>query len=146
KHIKVTIDRTDIDRLMNDKYSELVTDAQVAGFRPGKAPRKIVEKRFKKDVVSQVRGEVLLQTLEQMAEENEVAPLTPPNLDPAKLEIPDSGPFVYEFDVEVRPEFELPNYKGLKLKRPVKTFTDQDVLLEQRRLLERYGSLVPKDG
>jgi trigger factor len=146
KHIKVSIDRTDIDRLMNDKFSELVTEAQVAGFRPGKAPRKIVEKRYRKDVVNQVRGEVLLQSLEQMAEENDIAPLTPPNLDPAKLDIPESGPFVYEFDVEVRPQFDLPDYKGLKLKRPVKAFSDEDVLQEQRRLLARYGSLVPKDG
>jgi trigger factor len=146
KHIKVSIDREDIDKLMNDKYSELVVDAQVAGFRPGKAPRKIVEKRYRKDVVNQVRGEVLLQSLEQVAEDNDVAPLTPPNLDPSKLEIPESGPFVYEFEVEVRPEFDLPNYKGLKLKRPVKTFTEQDVALEQDRILARYGSLVPKDG
>jgi trigger factor len=145
KHIKVSIDREDIDRLMNDKYSELVVDAQVDGFRPGKAPRKIVEKRFRKDVLNQVRGEVLLQSLEQMSEENDLAALTPPNLDPAKLEIPESGPFVYEFEVEVRPEFDLPNYKGLKLKRPVKTFTEEDVLGEEQRILAPYGSLVPTD-
>src|SRR5262249_33157679 len=47
---------------------------------------------------------------------------------------------------EVRPEFDLPNYKGLKLRRPVRTFTDQDVELEERRILAPYGSLVPKPG
>ncbi len=146
KHIKVTIDRGDIDKLLDKKFSELVVEAPVAGFRPGKAPRKIIEKRFKKDVVGQVRGEVLLQSLEQLADENDVAPLTPPNLDPSKIEIPDEGPFIYEFDVEVRPEFDLPNYKGLKLKRPVREFTDADVEVEERRILAPYGSLVPKDG
>src|SRR4051812_48552994 len=50
KHIKVTVDRVDIDRLLNDKFKDLVGDASVAGFRPGKAPRKIVEKRFQKEV------------------------------------------------------------------------------------------------
>ena len=144
KHIKVTVDRGDIDKILDKKYSELVVDANVAGFRPGKAPRKIIERRFKKTVTDQVRGELLLQSLEQLADENDVAPLTAPNLNPDKISIPDDGPLVYEFDVEVRPDFELPNYKGLKLRRPVRTFNDEDVELEERRILAPYGSLVPK--
>src|SRR4051794_6336029 len=62
KHIKVTIERDDIDKILEKQYSELVTDAQVPGFRPGKAPRKLVEKRFHKDVRDRVRGQVLLQS------------------------------------------------------------------------------------
>src|SRR5262245_35753148 len=50
KHVKVTIERSDIDELMDKKFSELRVDANVAGFRPGKAPRKIIERRFHKDV------------------------------------------------------------------------------------------------
>jgi trigger factor len=144
KYIKVTVERGDIDKLMNAKFSELVVEAPVAGFRPGKAPRKIIERRFHKDVSNQVRGQVLLQSLEQLAEENDIAPLTAPNIDPAQIEIPKEGPLVYEFEVEVRPSFDLPNYKGLKLKRPVRTITDSDVIEEERRILSPYGSLVPK--
>jgi trigger factor len=144
KHIKVTVERGDIDKLLDKKYSELVVDTPVAGFRPGKAPRKIIERRFHKEVTEQVRGQVLLQSLEQLAEENDVAPLTPPNIDPNQIEIPKDGPLVYEFEVEVRPEFDLPNYKGLKLRRPIKTFNDADVVEEERRILAPYGSLVPK--
>jgi trigger factor len=144
KHIKVTVDRADIDKLLDKKFSEMVMETPVPGFRPGKAPRKIIEKRFHKDVSDQVRGEVLLQSLEQLADEHDIAPLTPPNLDPSKIEIPKEGPFIYEFEVEVRPEFDLPNYKGLKLRRPVKTFTDEDVTAEERRLLAPYGSMIPK--
>jgi trigger factor len=144
KHIKVTVDRDDIDKLMDKKYSELRVDAPVAGFRPGKAPRKIIERRFHRDVSNQVRGEVLMASLEQLAEEHDIAPLTPPNLDPNKIEIPKEGPFIYEFEVEVRPQFDLPNYKGLKIRRPVRTFTDDDVAREERRILAPHGSLVPK--
>src|SRR5262245_7929553 len=124
KHIKVTVERGDIDGLLNKKYSELVVDAQVSGFRPGKAPRKIIERRFKKDVNTQVRCEILMQSLEQLADEQDVAPLTAPNIDPTKIEIHDDGPLIYEFEVEVRPQFDLPNYKGLKIKRPIRTFSD----------------------
>ena len=60
KHVKVTVDRNSIDSLIDKKFSELVVDTPVAGFRPGKAPRKIIERRFRKDVSDQVRAEVLL--------------------------------------------------------------------------------------
>lgn len=144
KHIKVTVDRGDIDELFSEKYKELVTDSQVPGFRPGKAPRQVVMRKYKKDVSEQVRGQVLLASLEQLADDFDVAPLSPPDINPNKLEIPDQGPFVYEFEVEVRPQFDLPDYRGLKLKRPTRTFNDADVEAEERRLLARYGSLIPK--
>src|SRR5262245_36829641 len=146
KHIKVTVDRADIDDLFSEKYKELVTDSIVPGFRPGKAPKQVVMRKFKKDVSEQVRGQVLLASLEQLAEDFDVAPLAPPDINPNKLEIPDQGPFVYEFEVEVRPQFDLPDYKGLKLKRPVRTFNDADAEQEEKRILSRFGSLVPKSG
>src|SRR5215212_9790889 len=127
KHIKVTVARKDIDKRLDEKYAELVGDSIIPGFRPGKAPREIVVRKFKKDVEDQVKAQVLLGSLEQLAEENDIAPLSPPNLNPNTIVIPDKGDFVYEFEVEVRPSFDLPEYKKLKLKRPVKTYNDEDV-------------------
>jgi trigger factor len=144
KHIKVTVERSDIDKRFDEKIKELVSDAQVPGFRPGKAPRKVIVRRFHKDVSDQIKGQILLASLEQLAEDNDIAPLSPPNINPASIVIPEDGPFVYEFDVEVRPDFDVPNYKGLKIKRPVKTFTDADVDKEQHKILSRFGKIVPK--
>ncbi len=144
KHIKVTLERKAIEDRLEKKFSELVTDANVKGFRPGKAPRKIIERQYQKEVGDQVKAELLLESLEQLAEDHDVAPLSAPNIDPFAIVLPKEGPLVYEFDVEVRPEFDLPNYKGLKLKRPTRTFTDQDVAGEERRLLTPYGQIVPK--
>jgi trigger factor len=146
KRIKVTVERDDVDKLLNDKYKELVGDSWVPGFRKGKAPRQIVVRKFKKDVQEQVKSQILLASLEQLADENDVAPLSPPNINPDRLIIPDKGPFVYEFEVEVRPQFELPNYRGLKLRRPTRTFSERDVEREIRRVLSNFGQLVPKDG
>jgi trigger factor len=58
--------------------------------------------------------------------------------------MPKDGPLVYEFDVEVRPQFDLPEYKNLKLKRPIHTFTEEEIIGEERRLLAPYGQVVPK--
>jgi trigger factor len=90
--------------------------------------------------------EVLMASLEQIASDNAIAPLSPPELDPEKITMPEDGPLVYEFDVEVRPEFDLPEYKGLKLKRPTKTFNDADIQAEKKRFLAQFGKLEPKPG
>jgi len=140
----VCIERDDIDHRLNDKFKELMSDAAVPGFRPGKAPRKLIERRYHNEVGDQVKAEVLLASLEQLADEHDIAPLAPPDLDPFQVALPKEGPLVYEFDVEVRPEFDLPNYKGLRLKRQVKDFTADDVEREKRRLLAPYAQMVPK--
>lgn len=146
KHIKVTIERKDIDAKFDEKYKELVGESQIPGFRPGKAPRKIVVRKFRKDVHDQVKAQILYASLEQLADDFDVAPLSPPNLNPAMLVIPEDGDFIYEFEVEVRPSFELPEYKGLKIKRPVKIYSDEEVAKEEKRILSNFGQLVPKEG
>jgi trigger factor len=146
KHIKVTVDRGDIDSRMSEHFSKLVHESAVPGFRPGKTPRRLIEKRFSKDVGDQVKSEVLLASLEQLGKDHDIAPLAPPNLDLDKIQIPQAGPMVYEFEVEVRPQFDLPPYKGLKLKRPVKTIGDADVAELRRRFLSPYGQVAPKDN
>jgi trigger factor len=144
KHIKVTVARGAIDDRLKEKFSDLVKKSNVAGFRPGKAPRKVIEKRFHREVAQDVKNEVLLASLEQLADEQDIAPLSSPNIDPSKLELPREGDFIYEFEVEVRPQFDLPEYKGLSLKRPVYDITEEDIVKEQRRLLLPYSQIVPK--
>jgi trigger factor len=147
KHVKVTVDREQIDERFDEKYTELVQSdqPQVRGFRPGKAPRKLIERQYHDSVSEEVKTQVLMASLEQLAEEQAISPLSPPELDPYAIAIPKEGPFIYEFDIEVRPEFELPDYKGLSLKRPTHTFTPPEIDSEKQRLLEPYGQLVPKE-
>src|SRR3954453_10409662 len=76
KYIKVTVDRGDIDKLLDEKFTELVRDSEIPGFRPGKAPRKVITRRYHKEVTNQVRGQLLLASLEQLAEDHDVAPLS----------------------------------------------------------------------
>ena len=139
KHIKVTIERKDIDERLNEQFKKLVTESVVAGFRPGKAPRRIIEKQFHREVGDQVKNEVLMASLQQLGDDHKLAPLSEPNLQLERIEIPNEGPLVYEFEVEVRPEFDLPSYKGMKIKRPVKEFSQADVDEARRRLLSRDG-------
>ena len=57
RHITVTVSREDINRYLDKEFSEMMPAAHVPGFRPGHAPRKLVENRFRKDVVGRVKGD-----------------------------------------------------------------------------------------
>jgi trigger factor len=146
KHVRVVIDRKDIDLKLRDKFNEMMPEAQVPGYRPGKAPRKLIEKKFFKEVSEQIKGELLLQSLEQLAEDYKLNPIAQPNIDPFRIELPEEGPFTYEFEIEVAPEFELPDYKGLRLKRPVKDITPAEMETAKLKFLRRFGQLSRKEG
>jgi trigger factor len=144
KHVKVSIPRAEIERQFNDSLNEFGKDVAVPGFRPGRAPRQLVIKRFKKQVGDQVKSSLLMASLEQLDEDYQLDPITQPQLDVAAIELPEDGPMDFELDVEVRPQFDLPDYKGLTLKRPVRPISDADTEAYLRQYLERYGQVVPK--
>jgi trigger factor len=146
KHVQVTVPRADLDHFHTEAIGELSTSVDVPGFRKGHVPTKLVEKRFRKEVGDQVKQNVLVGSMEQVSEEHDLDPINEPDLDVENLEIPEEGDFVYEFDVEVRPDFELPSYDGLKIDRIAKETTDADVEAYLERYLAQYGELIPHEG
>ncbi len=113
KHVNVTVSRSDLDHYYADVMGELESSAEVKGFRVGHVPRKLLAKRFRKEMTDQVKQKVLLDSLEQLEAEDKLDPINQPDIDIESLEIPDEGDFEYSFEVEVRPEFDLPDYKGV---------------------------------
>lgn len=146
RHITITIPREDLNRYFEKEFSELVTSAQVPGFRAGHAPRRLVEARFRKDVSGKVKGAVLMDSIAQISEDQDLSPISEPTIDLEAVEVPDEGPMTFEFDLEVRPEFDIPQWKGLTIERPVHEFTDEDVEEALQNVLARRGKLVPYDG
>ncbi|HVU86122.1 MAG TPA: trigger factor [Pirellulales bacterium] len=146
RHVTVTVPREDIDRYFDNSYSELMGKAEVPGFRHGRAPRKLVEARFRKDVGDQVKMSLLMDSMTQISEDGSLSPISEPDFDPVAVSIPDEGPMTFEFDIEVRPEFDLPKWQGLSIERATHEFTDAEVEKQLKDLLARRGRLVPFDG
>lgn len=146
RHVTVTVARDDIERYLDDAYSELMGTASVPGFRVGRAPRKLVENRFKKEIGEQIKGSLLMDSLSQISEEQSFTAISEPELNLDAVEVPDEGPMTFEFDIEVRPEFDLPKWRGLKLNRPVREFTEDDINEQLEKMLTRFGQLTPHDG
>lgn len=146
RHVTVTVSRVDIDRYLDNAYSELMPSAAVPGFRSGRAPRKLVEQRFKTEVTDQVKGSLLMDSLSQISEESDFAAISEPDLNLEAVEIPEEGPMTFEFDIEVRPDFAMPEWKGLKIARPTREFSEDDINDQLDDMLSRYGQLAPQTG
>ena len=140
KHVAVTVPEADIELLRNDSLDEFSGKAEVPGFRIGKVPRGLLEKRFKDELSSQVKQKVLLQSLEQMSEENDIDPINQPDIDVESLDIPETGDFRYEFDVEVRPEFEIPDYTGFVIDRPSGEVTEAELKDFKDQFLDSHST------
>lgn len=145
RHIKVGIPREVVNRYLDNAFSDMMDTANVPGFRIGRAPRKLVESRFQKDVIEQIKGSLLMDAMAQVNEEHEITAISEPDVDLESVEVPDDGPMTFEFDIEVRPEFDMPNWKGLKIERPTAEFTDKDIDKQLQSVLARYGRLVPSE-
>ncbi len=146
RHITVTVSRGDIDRYLDDAYEELVPKAEVPGFRIGRAPRKLVETRFKKEIGDQVKGSVLMDAMTQVNEDHDFSAISEPDFDFNSIAMPDDGDLTFEFNVEVRPEFEMPEWKKLKLDRQQHEYTQDEVEERTQELLQRYGTVEAHDG
>ncbi|MFM7185372.1 MAG: trigger factor [Planctomycetota bacterium] len=146
RRVKVTIPRADIDRYRDDAIGELMPTALLPGFRPGRAPRRLVSSRFKSELSDQVRSKLLTAAMSQVSEQEKLAPISEPELDVAAVLLPDEGPMTFEFSIEVRPEFELPKWKGLSIKRPARDITPADVDEALLGHLRERARFVPHDA
>ena len=146
KHVVIKVPRKDIDTFHGLAVGELIGTAEVPGFRKGYVPAQLVAKRFRRELADEVKQKLLIGSLEQLAEDHDLDPINEPNIDVDMIEIPDEGDFEYEFDVEVRPDFDLPDYKGLKINRPVREVTDGDTDDYLQQFLLQYAHLHEHDG
>ena len=146
RHVTVTVSRADIDRYMDDAFGELMPRATVRGSRAGRAPRKLVESRYKKEIGEQIKGSLLMDSLGQISEQQDFTAISEPDLNLDAVEVPEEGPMTFEFDIEVRPEFDMPKWRGLKIHRPVREFADEDIDQQLEKMLTRFGQLTPHNG
>lgn len=146
RHVVVTIPHSEVERYMRDAYDELVPEAQVPGFRAGRAPRKLVEKQFRDRVSDQVKSSLLMDSLSQVTDSAEFSAISEPDFDYESIDLPPDGDFRYEFKVEVRPEFETPEWKGLSLTRPTEEISDEAVEKAVKGLLGRNAPLEAIDA
>jgi trigger factor len=143
RRVKVTIPRADIDRYRDAAIGDLMPSALLPGFRPGRAPRRLVSSRFKSELAEQIRSKLVTDAMTQVSESGKLAPISEPDLELGAVLVPEDGPLTFEFSIEVRPEFELPKWKGLSITRPAREIGAADVDEALGNILRERGRYVP---
>ncbi len=139
--IDVEVPASAVDEAFTRACKSYQTKARVPGFRPGKVPREIVERRFEPDIKREVLNTLIPQSLSQAYRTHGLIPITDPELSNVHLKA--GEPFRYRAQIEVRPTVEVRDYDGLvvhKKKRPV-TREHVDETIE--RIRDRRAEYTP---
>ncbi|CAB1063945.1 Cell division trigger factor (EC [Olavius sp. associated proteobacterium Delta 1] len=125
KTLHIEIPEADVASELDKAYNELKKRAKVKGFRPGKVPRSVVVRLFKKDVHADVTSKLIQSSFMDALKETDLNIVGTPQVNPPELQ--DSGPYNYDATVEISPEIEDIDYKGLTLKRTNYKISDEEV-------------------
>ena len=148
KKITVTVPAAAVKARLETGFGSLKTETVIPGFRKGRAPRELLQRRFGDALLKETRDQILSEAYGQALEANKLQPVSNPEISPesrdVSLEV--GKPFTFSIEVEVAPEFTLPNTDGIEVKRPIFEIKDEHVDLEIRRQGYRFGNATRITG
>jgi trigger factor len=125
KLVRVEVETEKVDQTFETVTQEVQRHASLPGFRPGKAPRAIVLRKYDKHIQDKVREKLISDTYRQAIEEQKLDVLGMPDIE--EIQFSRGQPLQFAATVETAPEFELPEYKGLPAQIEQREVTDEDV-------------------
>jgi len=138
-HIEIPEDK--VVRELDNAYKNLKKTAKIKGFRPGKAPRSVLERLYKKDVHIDVSSKLLQDSFVEAIKETDLNIVGNPKIDPPGLD--EKGPYKYDATVEIKPEIEEIDFKGLTLKKNLYRVTDQEMDAQVAMLQKNLAQQKP---
>jgi trigger factor len=138
--INVEVPFTELEPDFDRAFKQLAQQVRLPGFRPGKAPRKLLEARIGRGaVLEQVVNDALPSRYSEAVTTSEVRPLGQPDIEVTKLE--DGEELVFTAEVDIRPEITIPDLEALKIEVDPIEVSDDDVDAELQNLRARFGTL-----
>jgi len=167
KSLAIRVPRDEVKTELDSQFGELMSDAVIPGFRKGRAPRRLVEKRFNNEVGAQVQTRLMSNAYLAAVEKEDLKVLGDPMIwidvkdksaeggkasklvdMPTALEeikLPPEGDFEFKCEVELRPQFDLPELEGISIEKPKLEITDEDVSNQIDRMRAIRGTFKPVD-
>ena len=134
----VEVDESELDVHIDEAFKKIAQEIRLPGFRPGKAPRKVLEARIGKEYA---RGEALREALpeyyRQAIIEHDVDVIAPPDLDITAGE--EEGDVAFEAVVEIRPEVTVAGYNGLQVEIPAPVASDEEIESQIEALRNQFA-------
>lgn len=144
RKITVEIPAEEVDRRIEQEFTELRRMVPVRGFRKGKAPMEMVKRLFRDSVEAEVSEHLVKESITEVVKEKELKVLSMPGVDGAKV-VPGKD-FVFSATVEVVPDVEPVDYKGIPVVREKVDVTDEGVSAAIERLREQFAQFHPVEG
>lgn len=139
KTLHVEIPQEDVVREIDKAYDEIKRTAKIKGFRPGKVPRGVLERMFKKDVLADVSSRLIQNSFIDAVKEKDLRVVGRPQLDPPALDA--TQPFKYAAVIEVSPLIPDFDIRGLQLKRSIYRVSDPEVDVQLKMLQKNLARL-----
>ena len=125
KLLRVELDAKSVDETFDAITKDYQKQASLPGFRPGKAPRDLVIKKYEADIQSDARRKLIGESYRKALEEKKISVISQPDIE--EIQFGRGQNLQFAATIETAPEFQLPEYKGLTVKREIKSVTDEDV-------------------
>jgi trigger factor len=147
KKITIEIPHESILKATDQQYKDLMKEATVPGFRKGRAPRRLLEKRFGKEATEQIKLKLLADASTAAVKDYNLKTLEEPDMTAEqvdKIVMPEESPMKFDFEIEVRPEFELPALEGIPVTEKTSEVTDEQVEEYITRMRKYAGLWTPR--
>ncbi|MFN0089509.1 MAG: trigger factor [Acidimicrobiales bacterium] len=142
--LSVEVDEDEFEKAIDAAFRRISHEVRLPGFRPGKAPRRVLESRLGKQVGrEEALREALPQYYADAVRDHEVDAIAPPEID--IKEGAAEGSVAFEAVVEIRPSVNVGGYRGLRVEIPKPTVDDADVDERIERLREQDAAYEPAD-
>lgn len=139
RKIVITLPAEDVQAKLNEAYDKLKQDVKIKGFRRGKVPRSLIIKTYKQQVEGETGEKLVQENYFDAIEKEGLDPVTHPEIQAVNYN--EDGSFTFEANLDLRPEFELANYKGLEIEKPAILVTDEEIELELLEMQKKAAAL-----
>ncbi|HEX5265445.1 MAG TPA: trigger factor [Acidimicrobiales bacterium] len=138
--LSVEVDQAEFESALDSAYRRIAQDVRIPGFRPGKAPRRVIEARLGANAArEQALRDSLPEYYQRAVRENDVDAIAPPEIEVGSDGR--DGPLTFDAVVEVRPTVSVAGYAGLQVTVPSPEVTDEDVDAQVDRLRDTFAEL-----
>jgi trigger factor len=125
KLVRVEIESQQVDEAFETITKDFQRQVSLPGFRPGKAPRDMVLRKYEKDIEGEVKKKLITDSYRKALEEQKLNVLGYPDIE--EIQFGRGQSLQFAATIETAPDFELPDYKGLPVKREARSVTDEDI-------------------
>jgi trigger factor len=148
KRISLSVPAKTIDARLEMALASFISEASFPGFRKGKAPRSLVEKRVGGALIQETRNQIMSEAYSRAIEENKLRPISDPRPveGDAVPELARGKAFKFNVEIEVAPDFDVPDFSSLEVKKPTIEVIGEHIDGEILRQSYRWGTPARIEG